>query len=200
MPNKQLHDFNSKFDWIGFSRHGAKQSLETPIKEKWKIQTAMSVHDETLRVGLATDDQITEVADFISLLLSEEGMPDSDTDLHKNALHQINSHPLNGRIVTASLGSNLVGVATLHFTISTVTAKRVCYLEDVIVEPRFRSSGIGTKIIEFAFSQAVRDGCYKCSLHVGRPNERATALYERLGFDEQEASLMSKILPGGPRD
>ena len=170
------------------------------MQRKWKFQTAMSVHDERLEIGLATVDQIDEIARFISLLLSEEGTPNSDTDLHKKALLQINGQPLNGRIVTATLGNKLVGIATLHFTISTVTAKRVCYLEDVIVEPRFRSSGIGTKIIEFSFSQAVHDDCYKCSLHVGRLNERATVLYERLGFVEQKALLLSKVLSGDLHD
>lgn len=160
----------------------------------------MTIDNKKIRVELGRDDQLNEIATFISLLLSEEGVPHSDINLHKNALLQINSHPLNGRIVAATLEGKLVGIATLHFTISTVTAKKVCYLEDVIVEPRFRSSGIGTKIIDFAFSQAVRDGCYKCSLHVGRLNERAAALYERLGFNEQEASLMSKVFSGGPHD
>lgn len=199
-PCKQTGYFKSKFDWVGFSRHGAWQSLEAPAETKWKPQTSMIINNERLIVELAKDDQIHEVSRFISLLLSEEGVPSSDADLHKDALQQINNHPLNGRIVAATLEGKLVGIATMHFTISTVTAKRVCYLEDVIVEPKFRSLGIGSKIIDFAFSQARRDDCYKCSLHVGIMNSRAATLYQRLGFDEQKATLMSKVLSGGPND
>lgn len=154
----------------------------------------MTNYQDRLQITLAENSQIPDVAEFISLLLAEEGALESKTDLHKDALHQIKDNPLNGRIISATVDDVLVGVATLHFTISTVTAKRVCYIEDIIVKPNFRSSGIGTKIIEFAFSQAERDGCYKCSLHVGNMNERAKTLYEGLGFSVQEASLMSRVL------
>lgn len=56
------------------------------------------------------------------------------------------------------------------------------YLSNVAVYPKFRSMGLGKKLIEYVFEIAKRQGCKKIMLDVEKQNEVAKALYYKKGF------------------
>lgn len=65
-------------------------------------------------------------------------------------------------------------------------------LEDLFVCPDYRSSGIGTRLLECAEHAAAKRGDTRIGLGVSVDNPRARSLYERLGYidtglDEYEA-------------
>jgi ribosomal protein S18 acetylase RimI-like enzyme len=67
------------------------------------------------------------------------------------------------------------------FVILCVTGAFVGYLQTVAVDPRFRGKGIGTELIAFAEDRIFRvsPNVFIC---VSSFNDRARALYERLGY------------------
>lgn len=67
---------------------------------------------------------------------------------------------------------------------------KVCRIEDVVVDERFRNRKYGKALIEFAKQYAQNNKCYKVILHC---NEINKPFYERCGFSEN-SSLMAIYL------
>ncbi|MCY1423697.1 Acetyltransferase (GNAT) family protein [compost metagenome] len=55
-----------------------------------------------------------------------------------------------------------------------------CYLQDLIVSPQLRGTGIGRKLIEFVYAQARADGCIKVHWLTHETNATGIQLYERI--------------------
>lgn len=58
------------------------------------------------------------------------------------------------------------------------------YLSNIAVYPKFRSMGLGRKLIEYTFEIARQQGCKKIILDVEKQNELAKALYRKVGFEK----------------
>jgi GNAT superfamily N-acetyltransferase len=82
--------------------------------------------------------------------------------------------PGHERYVITHKGED-AGRAYLHRTASMLHAV------DMILLPRFRSLGIGSRLVRDLFAQA-RDAGQQVSIRVPRRNERASRLYAGLGF------------------
>jgi GNAT superfamily N-acetyltransferase len=62
-------------------------------------------------------------------------------------------------------------------------------VENVVVDERCRSQGIGAAMMHFAMDEARRAGCYKLALSSNLVRERAHAFYDRLGFERHGYSF-----------
>ncbi|MCU0943235.1 MAG: GNAT family N-acetyltransferase [Hydrogenophaga sp.] len=62
--------------------------------------------------------------------------------------------------------------------------------EDVVVDARCRSQGIGREMMDHAVGQARAAGCYKLALSSNRRRVRAHAFYESLGFARHGVSFV----------
>jgi GNAT superfamily N-acetyltransferase len=62
-------------------------------------------------------------------------------------------------------------------------------VENVLVDERSRSRGIGATMMHFAMDEARRAGCYKLALSSNLVRERAHAFYDRLGFERHGYSF-----------
>jgi ribosomal protein S18 acetylase RimI-like enzyme len=56
------------------------------------------------------------------------------------------------------------------------------HINNIAVLPSVRSRGLGTRLLQYAEERAADAGLSRCSLSVAISNERAQALYERLGY------------------
>jgi GNAT superfamily N-acetyltransferase len=93
----------------------------------------------------------------------------------------IEDHKL-GRILTARLGGELVGVAVISFLWTLEHGGPAAWLDEVYVEPSRRGGGIGRKLVEAAMQVARDSGCIALDLEVDAGHEAAERLYERMGF------------------
>ena len=59
------------------------------------------------------------------------------------------------------------------------------HLETIIVAPSARGQGLGRRLLNRAEKRAAELGAESLSLHVFSKNERARALYQSSGFDEE---------------
>ena len=62
-------------------------------------------------------------------------------------------------------------------------------VEDVVVDQRCRSQGVGRQMMDHAMAQAREAGCYKLALSSNLKRTRAHAFYESLGFQRHGISF-----------
>lgn len=55
-----------------------------------------------------------------------------------------------------------------------------CYLQDLLVVPETRGTGVGRQLIEFVYATAKADGCCKVHWLTHETNATAIQLYERI--------------------
>jgi len=76
----------------------------------------------------------------------------------------------------------LLPMASLLYTISTAEGGKAAWFEDLVVHPEQRQRGIATDLLKFVVAQARAEGLVRLTLLTDMQNERAQALYRRVGF------------------
>jgi GNAT superfamily N-acetyltransferase len=132
-----------------------------------------------LRPALAQDvpaivGLITELADFEHLTHLVEVTPDS---LHP---HLFGDTPVAESWVAVVEG-RVVGFALFFTNFSTFLAKPGLYLEDLYIQPAFRSLGIGKALLSRLGALAVERGYGRFEWCVLDWNEPAIRFYEKMG-------------------
>ena len=74
-----------------------------------------------------------------------------------------------------------VGFATLYWTWSTSDAARIGVMNDLFVAPTARGSGAAEQLIDACRSECARRGASRLTWQTAPDNERAQAVYERVG-------------------
>jgi GNAT superfamily N-acetyltransferase len=128
--------------------------------------------------------QAADLAPILQLLhtqLQEHDIVLTDQALQRATQRLIEDHAL-GRILTARLDGELVGVAVISFLWTLEHGGPAAWLDEVYVEPSRRGEGIGRKLVEAAMQVARDSGCIALDLEVDAGHEAAERLYERMGF------------------
>ncbi|MDY7567178.1 GNAT family N-acetyltransferase [Pseudomonas sp. RTC3] len=73
-----------------------------------------------------------------------------------------------------------VGMVHFIYHRSNWSIKNACYLQDLIVVPEQRGTGVGRQLIEFVYTTAREAGCDKVHWLTHETNARAIQLYERI--------------------
>jgi ribosomal protein S18 acetylase RimI-like enzyme len=102
-------------------------------------------------------------------------------------------------LAAPDLDSPPAGVAQLRFRPSVWTAAPDCWLEDLFVSASARRGGMGEALVELAIERARERGCRRIELDTNEDNDRALALYHRLGFSEFSKGSRS-VFMGRPID
>lgn len=66
-------------------------------------------------------------------------------------------------------------------------------VEDVVVHSKWRSRGIGSRMIRFAMDKAKQAKCYKLALTCSINRDRAHKFYESLGFEKHGYSFLIRF-------
>jgi GNAT superfamily N-acetyltransferase len=82
--------------------------------------------------------------------------------------------------LVAEDGGRLMGLAHYLFHRSTIAIESVCYLQDLFTAPQARGTGIGRKLIEAVYQQALLAGAGRVYWHTHQTNQTAQKLYDRL--------------------
>lgn len=130
----------------------------------------------------ATAADIPALSDLISVLFSQEEEFTPNAEAQQRGLEQIMSQSEMGVVLVARQGDQLIGMVNLLFTISTALGERVALLEDMVVSPAGRGTGVGTRLLAEAIAYARAQGCKRITLLTDRSNESAQGFYARQGF------------------
>ena len=90
------------------------------------------------------------------------------------------AHP-GAEVVIAEVDGEAAGFALFFHNFSTFLGRRGLYLEDLFVEPAYRSHGIGRQLMAFLAKLAIERGCGRFEWSVLDWNEPAIRFYRGLG-------------------
>ena len=134
-----------------------------------------------LEIQTAQPSDLAPIVQLLNTQLREHDIVLTDQVLQRATQSLIEDHRL-GRILTARLDGELVGVAVISFLWTLEHGGATAWLDEVYVEPSRRGGGIGRKLVEAAMQVARDSGCIALDLEVDAGHEAAERLYERMEF------------------
>jgi ribosomal protein S18 acetylase RimI-like enzyme len=136
----------------------------------------------SVEYGTAVARDLPQLVELLGILFAQEAEFTPDADKQKKGLEAIIASPAIGKIYVARENRRVLGMASLLFTISTVEGGKAAWFEDLVVHPDQRRRGIATDLLKFVVAQARAEGLLRVTLLTDMQNERAQALYRRVGF------------------
>ncbi|MGI8960985.1 MAG: GNAT family N-acetyltransferase [Bryobacteraceae bacterium] len=140
-----------------------------------------SATTQTVQILAAEQKDIPLILTFIRKLAEYEKLQDhvvADEDSLRKAL--FGPRPA-AEVLLAYVKDKPVGFAVYFQTFSTFMARSGIYLEDLFIEPAFRSKGVGTAVLIHLARVAVQRGCARLSWAVLDWNQPAIQFYRKLG-------------------
>jgi ribosomal protein S18 acetylase RimI-like enzyme len=140
--------------------------------------------------GTAGAADTSQLVELLGILFTQEAELNPDPQKQRRALEIILQDPSRGRIYVARDVGKVTAMAALHFTTSTAEGGKAAWLEDCIVRPEYRRKGIGKALLEHVIAQARAEGALRVMLLTDGDNERAQALYRKMGFADSAMLAM----------
>ena len=134
-----------------------------------------------IRDAAAAD--IDDLCRLLGILFAQEQEFRPDVHRQRQGLERIMGDPAVGTVLVAAWNGRIVGMVNLLYTVSTALGSPVALLEDMVVEPMARNSGIGKALIQAAVMRCRADGCQRITLLTDADNQRAHHFYEGAGFE-----------------
>ena len=139
----------------------------------------LDVNGMQVELRAATIDDVPLLLSFIRSMAAFEKLTVTATEESlRNALF---GETVAARVLLAFVDGEPIAYATYFFTFSTMVGKRGLWLDDLFVNPAFRSKGVGKAIMAHLGDVAIRERCGRLEWMVLDWNEAAIAFYERLG-------------------
>ncbi len=89
--------------------------------------------------------------------------------------------------VAEDKNNEIVGMATL--VCYDIPTGQKAWIEDVVVDTKWRGKGIGKKIVQEIIAFAKNQGIKKVDLTSSYQREKANLLYQKLGFQKRQSNL-----------
>jgi len=135
-------------------------------------------------------DDATALAGLLDILFTQEADFAADRSKQERALRLIIEKPETGVIFVARHDSVPIGMLSLLFTVSTAEGGPACWLEDMVLHPDLRGSGLGKRLLRYAIEWASKRGFARISLLTDKTNEDAIRFYRRQGFAESAMTVL----------
>jgi ribosomal protein S18 acetylase RimI-like enzyme len=149
--------------------------------------------------SLADLDQVTAL---LAAQFDEHRIDTPPTDVAR-ALDGLLRRPERARVLVATDGDRIVGIAALSFAWPLEHARRAAWLEELYVDPSRRGDGVGTALLRAACDAVAESGGVAVDLEVDVAHRRAADLYKREGFEPLERERWVRRLapvPSKPSD
>jgi len=143
-----------------------------------------------MKISLAEPADIPELCGLLSILFTQEAEFKPDFRKQADGLQKIIDNPQTGCIVKAEENGRIAGMVNILFTISTFTGGIVAVLEDMVVLPEHRGSGLGAEILKTAKNIAFDKGCSRITLLTDGTNTGAQRFYLKHGFSRSDMVVM----------
>jgi GNAT superfamily N-acetyltransferase len=147
----------------------------------------------TLRITVAEIDDIPALCALLNILFSQEAEFTPDAEAQRRGLARIIANPEIGTILIARQEERIIGMVNLLFTVSTALGESVALLEDMVILPDARGSGVGSQLLQEAIAFTRAKGCKRITLLTDHSNKLAQHFYQQHGFS-QSAMLPLRLL------
>jgi ribosomal protein S18 acetylase RimI-like enzyme len=135
-----------------------------------------------VKFDLARASDLPRLVELLGILFETEAEFSPDAEKQRSALQAILADPAKGKIFVAREGREVIAMASLLYTISTAEGGKAALFEDLVTAPEHRKRGIGAALLRHVIEQARAEEVLRITLLTDMQNERAQALYRRLGF------------------
>jgi ribosomal protein S18 acetylase RimI-like enzyme len=132
--------------------------------------------------GPAKASDLPRLVQLLGILFESEAEFSPNAEKQRAALQDILADPSKGKIFVAREGREVVAMASLLYTISTAEGGKAALFEDLVTAPEHRKRGIGEALLKHVVAQARAEGVLRITLLTDMQNERAQAMYRRVGF------------------
>jgi ribosomal protein S18 acetylase RimI-like enzyme len=151
-----------------------------------------------IRFDVAKASDLPRLVELLGILFESEAEFSADAEKQRAALQAILADPAKGRIFVARDGREVVAMASLLYTVSTAEGGKAAWFEDLVTAPEHRKRGIGEALLKHVVNEARNEGVLRITLLTDMQNERAQAMYRRVGFVGSPMKPMRlKIKKGG---
>ncbi len=147
-----------------------------------------------IEVRDATPTDIPQLASLLGILFAQEHDFTPDRTAQTRGLAMILKTGGNARILVAERDGQIVGMVALHVLVSTALGARVGMLEDFIVAPQVRRSGIGRQLMAHLIEVARQDGLERITLLTDHDNSAAQEFYQYHGFTPSKMTPYRRLL------
>ena len=135
-----------------------------------------------IEFGTASAKDLQQLVDLLGHLFAQEAEFHPDPAKQKRALEAILANASIGKLFVAREARRVVAMASLLYTISTAEGGKAAWFEDLVVHPDERKRGIGEALLKHVIEEARAEGITRITLLTDMQNERAQAMYRRVGF------------------
>jgi ribosomal protein S18 acetylase RimI-like enzyme len=132
--------------------------------------------------GLAKPADLPRLVELLGILFESEAEFSPNAEKQRAALQAILADRSRGKIFVARDGREVVAMASLLYTVSTAEGGKAALFEDLVTAPEHRRRGIGEALLKHVVTQARAEGVLRITLLTDMQNERAQAMYRRVGF------------------
>jgi ribosomal protein S18 acetylase RimI-like enzyme len=155
-----------------------------------KIESVMNQSVSLLDAEISNIEQILVlIQDFYRHF----GYPYTESE-KRLTLEALFKTPTAGCIYLIQKEENIVGYVFLSFYFSIEFGGVTAFIDELFVLPRDRGQGTGSRIIHLVEQKCIELNLKAIHLESERTNERAIALYSKLGFVDHNRRLMTKKL------
>lgn len=131
---------------------------------------------------LAQIEDVPHMVEFLKLLFEQEAEFTPDYEKQSTGLTLIIENPIMGEIIVAEDEGRVVGMINLLYTISTAEGGKVAIMEDLVVNPNYRSVGIGSSLVNHAIQHCEDIGLKRITLLTDHDDQKVITFYKRHGF------------------
>lgn len=137
---------------------------------------------EKIFFRIAVLEDVPHLVEFLKILFTQEAEFTPDYDKQSKGLSLIIENPAMGEIIVAEHGGNVVGMVNILYTISTAEGSKVAVMEDLVVNPDYRSVGIGSSLVNQAIQHCEDQGLKRITLLTDHDDQKVITFYKRHGF------------------
>jgi diamine N-acetyltransferase len=161
------------------------------------VQVTRDAPPEEGRVKVLRDASPADLEALVPLVrdfCAHFGYPYAEP-LKRDALARALAEPSLGRLwLILSGGGDIAGYLFLSFYFSLEYGGRTAFIDEIFVRPEHRVAGLGSAALRSALGAAREMGLTAVHLETERSNDRALALYVRLGFVDYDRRLLTRLL------
>jgi ribosomal protein S18 acetylase RimI-like enzyme len=93
-----------------------------------------------------------------------------------------------------TLSKEAIGYIAITFGFTLEFGGHEAFVDELFILEEFRGQGVGSKAIDHAIVECKKAGVHAIRLEVTRDNTEALRLYKKLGFEDFERCLLTKII------
>ena len=144
-------------------------------------------------ISIANINDLPQLIDLLNDLFTQDIEFVPDLKKQKMGLEVIINNPEIGEILVLKGDSNILGMVSLLYSISTALGGKVAILEDMIIHQDYRQQGLGKELLGEAIRFSKERNCLRLTLLTDFNNDAAINFYQQFGFKKSDMIPMRLV-------